>query len=295
MRRKGNVYRQIILLCFVLVEIILVSRLVNEKQPEQKSAKLNAYTWESDSFRKMDFGEGTIEQAVEQAKKRNVDVYSLIAARFTRDDRSLPNERQYAEIEAYYRKESPVEWNKLVNAYRTVLADLRYFPVALPEGGFDGLAYENGWGDSRTYGGDRLHEGTDICDKENRRGSYPIVSMTDGVIEHVGWLEQGGYRIGIRAPHGAYFYYAHLASYAKEFTVGERVSAGQILGMMGDTGYSKIEGTTGNFVVHLHLGIYIRTDHYEELSVNPYYMLKYLEKSTITYTKDSYLWYTKTR
>ena len=38
-----------------------------------------------------------------------------------------------------------------------------------------------------------------------------------------------------------------------------------------------ITGTEGKFDVHLHFGIYIKTDNYEELSVNPYYILKYLE------------------
>ena len=52
--------------------------------------------------------------------------------------------------------------------------------------------------------------------------------------------------------------------------------AGQILGRMGDTGYGP-EGTTGQFAVHLHLGIYIQTKRTEELSVNPYWILRYLE------------------
>ena len=52
---------------------------------------------------------------------------------------------------------------------------------------------------------------------------------------------------------------------------------------MGDTGYSKVEGTTGNFDVHLHVGIYFKTDHFDELSVDPYWILKYLEKYRFTY------------
>ena len=63
-----------------------------------------------------------------------------------------------------------------------------------------------------------------------------MISMTDGKIEKIGWLPLGGYRIGIRSPHGGYFYYAHLASYEKYFQTGEAVEAGQILGFMGDTG-----------------------------------------------------------
>lgn len=297
-----------IILALILLEVLFLSLLLGKEAPPAKTDWLTAYVTESDEFRAMEFGEGTLNNAGTLAKLWGTDIASVAAAWFAKAQEvhisasaqdfnelmvPLPDEKQYAGIVAQYEKEKPIEWTKLINGYRTVLSDLKCFPVALDERGLEGLTYENGWGDPRTYGGDRLHEGTDICDKENIRGNYPIVSMTDGIIEHVGWLEQGGYRIGIRSPHGAYLYYAHLASYAKEFSVGEQVSAGQVLGMMGDTGYSKVEGTTGNFVVHLHLGIYLETDHYAELSVNPYYILKYLENSTVTYTKESHLWYTE--
>lgn len=36
---------------------------------------------------------------------------------------------------------------------------------------------------------------------------------------------------------------------------GDQVQAGEMLGFMGDSGYGE-EGTTGQFPVHLHLGIY---------------------------------------
>ena len=51
--------------------------------------------------------------------------------------------------------------------------------------------------------------------EKNTPGYYPVVSMTDGVVTEKGWLEKGGWRIGITAPTGAYFYYAHLDSYAE--------------------------------------------------------------------------------
>ncbi len=111
-----------------------------------------------------------------------------------------------------------------------------------------------------------------------------MVSMSDGGGEKVGWLEKGGWRIGIRTPKGVYLYYAHLYGYSKQWKEGDEVTAGELLGFMGDTGYSQVEGTTGNFPVHLHLGIYLRTDHNEEMSVNPYWVLKYLEKYRLKYS-----------
>ena len=78
----------------------------------------------------------------------------------------------------------------------------------------------------RTYKGDRKHEGTDIMPFVNKRDYFPVVSMTDGIVTSVGWLELGGYRVGITSPGGAYFYYAHLSSYAgiKE---GDPISCGR--------------------------------------------------------------------
>ena len=75
---------------------------------------------------------------------------------------------------------------------------------------------------------------------------------------------------------------AHLDSYA-DIEEGDQVKAGELLGYMGDTGYSKVEGTTGNFPVHLHLGIYL-TLNGEEISVNPYAVLKMVEDRRIEYS-----------
>ena len=156
-----------------------------------------------------------------------------------------------------------------------------YFPV--PESTLDaslGTSYVDSWMGERTYAGKRGHEGTDIMAEKNKRGLYPVVSITDGVISNLGWLDKGGYRIAITTGDGTYYYYAHLDSYAN-IKEGSPVKAGELLGYMGDSGYGK-EGTTGKFDVHLHMGIYFYKDG-EEISVNPYYLLKYLENNKLGY------------
>lgn len=170
-------------------------------------------------------------------------------------------------------------WGEYLNACQAVWNDLVYFPTA-PSRNID-VSFEDSWMYDRTYKEERYHEGTDIMPDRNERGMLPVVSMTDGVVEKKGWLELGGYRIGIRAPHGAYFYYAHLDSYA-DLEPGDEVKAGDLLGFMGDTGYGTREGTKGKFPVHLHLGIYIDSGG-EEVSVNPYPALKYTEEKKIDY------------
>ena len=90
----------------------------------------------------------------------------------------------------------------------------------------------------------------------NQRGYFQIQSVSDGVIENIGWLELGGYRMGIRSASGLYYYYAHMERYANGLKKGDCVEAGQVIGYMGDTGYGE-EGTRGQFDVHLHFGIYL--------------------------------------
>lgn len=173
------------------------------------------------------------------------------------------------------RLEIPAEEIRL---YGIFWEDLHYFPAAgRKEVQGQQFFFENSWHARRTFQGERLHEGCDIFGREEKSGYYPILSMTDGIVEKVGWLPLGGYRIGIRSPGGGYFYYAHLSSYAREFQTGEQIKAGEVLGFLGDTGYGE-EGTAGKFVPHLHLGIYVRTQTEEEHALNPYPVLQFLQK-----------------
>ncbi|MDO5292461.1 MAG: M23 family metallopeptidase [bacterium] len=174
------------------------------------------------------------------------------------------------------------EYEKLVKFYTCMLTRLKYFPVPNDLIGKQKVSYDNSWGGRRTYGGERKHEGTDLMTTNNVRGYFPILSIGEGVVENVGWLKLGGYRIGIRGNNGCYYYYAHLDSYSEGIKVGDKVRAGQLLGFMGDTGYSDKEGTTGNFPVHLHLGMYVDFEG-KEISVNPYFILKYLEQHKLSY------------
>ena len=177
------------------------------------------------------------------------------------------------------------EWKKqnnyknYIQTTEAIWNDVKYFPV--PEFTADRsmtVSYVNTWMSERTYGGERGHEGTDIMANKNESGLYPIISMTDGVVSKMGWLDKGGYRIGIKSTNGAYFYYAHLSSYA-DLKEGDEVKAGDILGFMGDSGYGP-EGTTGKFAVHLHLGIYIYPEG-KEMSINPYWVLRYIENRKV--------------
>ena len=92
--------------------------------------------------------------------------------------------------------------------------DSLYFPI--PSSTLDDsltVSYENSWMAERSYKKTNMHEGTDIMASRNERGLYPIVSISDGTVTSLGWLELGGWRVGITSPQGVYYYYAHLESW----------------------------------------------------------------------------------
>jgi len=187
--------------------------------------------------------------------------------------RGIENSKQLEQfLEAYrsdkefYRKVRE-ELGKL-ERIRRVCED-KVFPIAQ---GYE-YDYKDGFGEARTYGGERTHEGIDImCDK-----GVPVVSVCDGVVEKKGWLELGGWRLGIRGKDGIYYYYAHLSRYHEDIRQGSRVKKGQVIGYVGDSGYGE-EGTTGKFDPHLHFGMY---EGKEEMAVNPYPFLKMWEKNKV--------------
>lgn len=165
--------------------------------------------------------------------------------------------------------------------YRNVEKEAEVFPI--PESTIDPaltVSYVDSWQAERNYKGKSGHEGTDIMASVDERGRYPVLSMTDGTVTNLGWLEKGGYRVGITSDSGTYYYYAHLDSYS-DIKEGDKVRAGEFLGYMGDSGYGE-EGTKGQFAVHLHVGIYVYVND-EEISVNPYYVLKSLENKKLKY------------
>lgn len=221
-------------------------------------------------------------EAMEQVRKMDAPGEALavywLESNFGQEPFSLLPDETAA---ARKRWERAKGWGSYLAACQAVWDDLQYFPVAeSSDNGRLSVSFEDSWMFDRSYGGERGHEGTDIMPSVNEPGRFPVVSMTDGIVESKGWLELGGYRLGIRAPHGAYFYYAHLDSYA-DIEEGDTINAGDLLGFMGDTGYGTEEGTRGKFPVHLHVGIYLYQNE-QEISVNPYPALSYVQDKKVS-------------
>lgn len=246
---------------------------------------------ETEKFRKLWINQNWLKKIAEFAKENDLDFAEVLTFYMLENDFLLKSDEvklyniaSFSEKVAKLKESNENNFKNVYEAYAAVFNDIEYFPIPVSSTEYPiDISFSDGWENERYYDDKlHLHEGTDIM-ANHRRGYVPVVSMTDGVVENVGWLELGGYRIGIRSESGGYFYYAHLYKYSEDFETGDKVKAGELIGFMGDTGYGKAEGTVGKFDVHLHLGIYIKTKNYEELSVNPYAVLLYLKEKRILY------------
>lgn len=139
-----------------------------------------------------------------------------------------------------------------------------YSPIAK---GF-GFGHYRDFGVERTYGYKRKHLGNDLMGTVG----IPIVAIEGGYVEALGWNEFGGWRIGIRSYDKLrYYYYAHLRKdhpYVKTLKEGDTVEAGEVIGYMGLTGYSKKENVNNLKRPHLHLGVQLIFDESQKDGVN---------------------------
>ncbi|XGA33044.1 M23 family metallopeptidase [Virgibacillus sp. CBA3643] len=160
--------------------------------------------------------------------------------------------------------------SKVFKQFQEINLTDRDFPVSTEYN----YSYNNTWGDTRGFGGLRIHEGTDIFADYGT----PVKSTTYGVVEMMGWNLYGGWRIGIRDIFNNYHYYAHMSGYNDDLEVGQVVRPGDELGSVGSTGYGP-PGTSGKFPPHLHYGMY-QDNGEREWSFDPYPFLQRWERMT---------------
>lgn len=95
-----------------------------------------------------------------------------------------------------------MQHNHISSHSRALLRDMECFPVRKDRRGKVSWDFDDGYGAPRTFGGKRSHEGVDIMASKDQPGCLQIQSVCDGVIEQIGWLKLGGYRIGIQFQTG---------------------------------------------------------------------------------------------
>jgi len=137
------------------------------------------------------------------------------------------------------------------------------------------------FGVARSYGYRRQHLGHDMMGQVGT----PIIAVESGYVEAIGWNQYGGWRLGIRSFDGKrYYYYAHLRKnypYHKSLSQGSIVTAGDVIGYLGRTGYSRNENTNNINEPHLHFGLQLIFDESQkegnnEIWVSCYELTKFL-------------------
>lgn len=160
-----------------------------------------------------------------------------------------------------------------------------------------GYAYSHcdDFGASRSFGYRRKHLGHDLMGA----AGTPVVAVEGGYVEAMGWNRYSGWRIGIRSFDGRrYYYYAHLlkdAPYAPDLQEGDLVQAGQLIGFMGQTGYSDTENVNNIETVHLHFGMQLIFDESQkecdsEIWIDVYDLVRLLSSHTASYRKTDGTW-----
>jgi murein DD-endopeptidase MepM/ murein hydrolase activator NlpD len=149
----------------------------------------------------------------------------------------------------------PASFRPPLPYWKPVVTGGKVFPVAR-SATFSLLEFSNDWhavrlrlvnGKWKPVG---VHEGIDITAEPGT----PVLSMTTGVVENVGWLFYSGMRVGVRGADGRYYFYCHFSRVAAGIRPGVHVRLGQVLGLVGNTGYGP-PGHRDEFPPHLHFGI----------------------------------------
>lgn len=139
------------------------------------------------------------------------------------------------------------------------------------------------FGASRSYGFKRKHLGHDMLGSVGT----PIIAVESGVVECVGWNQYGGWRIGIRShDRKRYYYYAHLRKDHpyNDMYEGKVVTAGDVIGYLGMTGYSTKENVNNIDTPHLHWGMQLifdesQKDAVAEIWIDVYAITRLLEQN----------------
>lgn len=157
----------------------------------------------------------------------------------------------------------------------------------------EGFWYEDysDFGVNRSYGYHRRHLGHDLM----LPTGTPVVAIESGIVENMGWNQYGGWRLGIRSFDGKrYYYYAHMRKdrpYAAGLYQGKTISAGDVIGYTGRSGYSRKENVNNIKTPHLHVGMQLIFDESQregakEIWIDLYDLCKLLSKNRSAVIKD---------
>lgn len=157
------------------------------------------------------------------------------------------------ETQRFYRFRSP---DGAVDFYDEAGNTSRKFLMRRPVRG-EGTRFTSGFGMRRhpVFGFLRLHSGVDWAGPVGT----PIMAAGGGVIEDAGRKGEYGNYIRIRHPNGYKTAYAHMQRFAPGISEGVRVTQGQVIGFLGNTGISS--------GAHLHYEVLINNQPVDPMSI----------------------------
>ncbi len=113
-------------------------------------------------------------------------------------------------------------------------------------------------------GHEHAHQGTDIM----APSGTPLLACERGLVTEMGSDVLGGTKLWLKGESGTYYYYAHLSAFAEGLEVGDVVEAGDVVGLVGDTGNARGGAPHLHFEIHPDGG----------MAVNPYPLLKVVDE-----------------
>jgi peptidoglycan LD-endopeptidase LytH len=128
--------------------------------------------------------------------------------------------------------------DKLAGFNQTHLVNGRWesCPVSKP------FSFVDSWGAARSGG--RAHKGTDIMNPLGNK----VHAIVDGVVSRQTNSSLGGISLYLQGDNGIEYYYAHLMRYVSR--VGQRVKAGELIAINGQTGNARFTAPHVHFEVH---------------------------------------------
>ncbi len=232
-----------------------------------------------------------------------------LADKLTKEGRTMEELTADMEYYSYYEEayravlggmvgEYKVRVNKGQEDMEQMVEETRYGLIAYSPIARD-FYYEHydDFGTSRSYGYKRQHLGHDMMGQIGT----PIIAIESGYVEALGWNQYGGWRIGIRSfDKKRYYYYAHLRQnypYAQGLEEGSVVTAGDVIGYMGHTGYSTKENVNNIEITHLHWGMQLIFDESQKegnneiwIDVYPLTQFLYKNRSSVEKVEGSKEW-----
>ena len=223
--------------------------------------------------------------------KTDIKTFNAMVAKLENTDsvKTILGENKYFK---YYKEAYTAIFSDFIGTYKNSDNEEKYglknyHPIAANFGFGEG----DDFGNSRAFGFKRRHLGHDIFGYVG----IPIIAVESGTVTELGWNKYGGWRIGISSnDNKRYYYYAHLRKnkpYHYLINKNDKVTAGQVIGYMGMTGYSLTENKNMNTKPHLHFGMQLIFDESQrngktEIWIDVYQICKFLSKNRAKTVKN---------